>query len=317
MKILITGGMGFIGSNTVLYFAQNSNNEIVIIDNLSRHKHNIFLFDNMKNVEFWEADLRDFNTLDMIIESVQPEAVIHLAGQTAVTTSMIEPYDDFTTNVIGTVNLLECLRKYELKPKFLFTSTNKVYGNLPTDLATSEKLRIDIAPHTPYGCSKLCADMYVQEYGKTYGFQIGVFRMSCIYGVRQYGVEDQGWIAHFVQSALNDKKIKIFGDGHQMRDILYISDLIKAMELFIQSSRSGVWNVGGGTENIISLLELIDLLEKELGKKIKYDFYEWRPNDQKIYVSNIYKISKELDWFPKIGRKEGIKKLIEWMKHEV
>ncbi len=180
-----------------------------------------------------------------------------------------------------------------------------------------ETLSIDLCEHTPYGCSKLAGDLYVQDYAELYGLKTAVFRMSCIYGTRQFGNEDQGWVAHFVISTVMGKPLTIYGDGKQVRDILYVSDLVRACDIFLESNKkSGVYNIGGGPKNTISLLELLDLLEEETGKRSEITFSTWRPSDQKVYISDITKAKKELGWEPKIEPKEGIKELIEWIKEK-
>jgi CDP-paratose 2-epimerase len=332
MKILITGGMGFIGSHVAEYYAQDFGNKILIIDNLSRHRNNLFRFDNYENVDFWHSDLIQFDTLNMIIESFLPEIVIHACGQTAVTTSLVDPETDFHTNVEGTFNLLECLRKHNLRPKFLFTSTNKVYGENVNDLQiyetekeyifnikghVSEKMNIDQTKRTPYGTSKLCADLLVQEYAKSYDIEAVIFRMSCIYGTHQFGIEDQGWIAHFIFQALQDKPITIFGDGKQVRDVLYISDLVEAINRVIKEPfliEDNVFNVGGGYSNRISLIQLIEMLEDILDKQITIKFAPWRESDQKVYISDISKIRDRFDWRPKVSVRDGVEKTVNWIR---
>lgn len=337
MRILCTGAAGFVGSHVAEHYARNKENKVCIIDNLSRHRNNLFLFDSYPNVEFWQTDLRDYKTLEMIIKSFSPEIVIHTAGQTAVTTSLTNPSEDFTTNVIGTFNLLECLRKRRFKGVFIFTSTNKVYGNnvnltpiIKREIryefefirGIDELTNIDRTQHTPYGVSKLSADLLVQEYIRTYGFKGLVFRMSCIYGTRQWGTEDQGWVAHFIWSVVQNKPITIYGNGKQVRDILYISDLVslisKGVKLLQNNKKLDiVYNVGGGPNHTISLLELIKLLEELYPYNITIKFKDWRPADQKIYISDISKVSKDLEWKPSIKVKEGVSMLFNWIENHL
>ena len=216
----------------------------------------------------------------------------------------------------------------------IFCSTNKVFGENVNKCEVikenqrycfskefsngiSEKFSIDLCEHTPYGASKLCSDIYFQEYGHLYGLKTAIFRMSCIYGTRQFGVEDQGWIAHFIISAITGKKLNIFGDGKQVRDILYVSDLIDAYDSFIQKAekiKHNVFCIGGGIENTLSLIELINILEDELDIKIEYKISDWRPSDQKVYISDIRKASKILNWTPKVKPREGVKLLIDWVQ---
>ena len=212
-----------------------------------------------------------------------------------------------TNKVFGSnVNNLEFL---EQKSRYIFTEENSN--------GISENFNIDLCEHTPYGTSKLCSDLYFQEYGHLYGIKTAVFRMSCIYGPRQFGVEDQGWVAHFIISALTNKKLKIFGDGKQVRDILYIKDLIEAFDSFVQRAekiKHDVFCIGGGNNNSLSLLELIEMINEVENIEINYEFDEWRPSDQKIYISDIRKANKSLDWIPKISPREGVSKLIKWTK---
>ena len=184
---------------------------------------------------------------------------------------------------------------------------------IPEDLAT------DLCHHSPYGASKLAADLYVQEYAQSYGLKAGVFRMSCIYGTRQFGLRDQGWIAHFTISALHGKPITIYGDGKQVRDVLFVDDLVDAFEVFLQDSsrqERAVFNLGGGPSNTLSLLELLAMLESELGQKISATFADWRPADQKVYISDIRKARKELRWEPKVAPTEGLRRLLEWVRKD-
>jgi CDP-paratose 2-epimerase len=344
-NVLITGGGGFIGSHAAEYYANQDNIESVfIIDNLSRDRllnknikfkrYNWDYLHNYRNIRFFENDIRDFKFLKDLLKDFNIDIIIHTAGQTAVTTSVIDPFPDFENNVIGTFNLLEAIRLSNSDPILIFCSTNKVFGSNVNNLnviekdsryifteenttGISESFNIDLCEHTPYGTSKLCSDLYVQEYGHLYGLKTAVFRMSCIYGPRQFGVEDQGWIAHFVISALTDKKLKIFGDGKQVRDILYISDLIEAYDSFVKKAekiKHDVFCMGGGINNTLSLLELIEMIYEESGIEINYEFDNWRPSDQKIYISDISKANKLLNWKPKINPREGVRELIKWTK---
>ncbi len=198
----------------------------------------------------------------------------------------------------------------EKETRYVFTSEFKN--------GISEKFSTDLCEHTPYGASKFCADIYVQEYGHIYGLKTGVFRMSCIYGTRQFGFEDQGWVAHFIISAILGKTINIFGDGKQVRDVLYVSDLIDAYDKFIKLSRKikhDVFCMGGGKYNTLSLLELIRILENKLNKKINLEFFDWRPSDQKVYISDIFKAKQILKWNPEISTEKGIEILINWVSN--
>ena len=342
----MTGGAGFIGSHVAEFFAEKEDIEkVFIIDNLSRAKllhkeikdlnYNWNLLMKSPKVEGFKEDMRDYKFLKQFFSSHEVDIIIHTAGQTAVTTSLIDPKNDFENNLLGSYNLLESVRSSnQSDPTMIYCSTNKVFGNNVNDCEVeegetrysfsgkykngiSEKFPIDLCEHTPYGASKLCSDLYFQEYGHLYGFRTGVFRMSCIYGTRQFGVEDQGWIAHFVNSAIKNKKLTIFGDGKQVRDILYISDLIAAFNSFINKAKKlghQVFCMGGGNSNSISLLELIQFLESELKAKLDYEFQDWRPSDQKVYISDISKAKNFLDWEPKVSSFEGIGKLIKWFQ---
>jgi len=335
--ILITGGLGFIGTNLTNHLLSHTNDEIVVYDNFSRRnvqKNRAWLekiHRNSSRLKIVKGDVCDYKTLQKIVKDV--ERIYHLAGQVAVTSSMIDPIMDFNTNAQGTLNVLEIARHLETDPSLILTSTNKVYGALEKvslietenryDFSNykqgiSEKAMID--PYNPYGCSKYCADAYCRDYYRTYGVRTIVFRMSCIYGLHQFGTEDQGWIAHFIISSVLNRKITIYGDGKQLRDILYIQDLIDAFELalkHITTTKGEVYNMGGGPKNTISLLELIELLEALLNRKISYDCREWRPGDQKVYYSDITKAKKDFNWIPKISKEDGVKKLFEWISNNL
>jgi len=257
------------------------------------------------------------------------DLVLHLAAQVAVTTSIINPREDFEINALGTFNVLEAIRKSKSKPILIYASTNKIYGEM-TDLEILEKdskyqyddLKKGISEvqqldfHSPYGCSEGCADQYVRDYARIFGLKTIVFRLSCIYGHRQFGVEDQGWLAHFIISAVLDRSITIYGNGKQVRDVLYIDDLIELFHLAYENAdkiKGMIFNIGGGAENQISLLELISILENKLQKKIKVNHADWRLGDQRIYVSDITKARNLLRWKPKVSKEEGINKMIEWV----
>lgn len=337
MKVLVTGGAGFIGSHACEYFAKKGY-EVIALDNLSRGEvlgkslNSSYNLNYLKeiDIEFVNADIKDFKVLKRLCNDA--DAIIHTAAQTAVTTSLTDPRTDFEINALGTFNVLEAARLSKSDPKIVYCSTNKVYGDnvnkIPIkELETryefaDEKFKngvpedfpTDLCEHTPYGCSKLGGDIYVQDYAHIYGLKTGIFRMSCIYGTRQFGVEDQGWIAWFTIATLTEKSITIYGDGKQVRDVLYVDDLIQAYDLFLESNlKHEVFNIGGGYMNTLSLVELLDLLERLTCKKVNVQYGDWRPSDQKVYISNIEKIKKKLNWEPKIGVEEGIKVLVEWV----
>ena len=330
-KVLITGGAGFIGINAAEYYLQKGFN-VIIFDNFSRkgsrenvewlqqiHKENLLIIPN---------DIRmDLSELNMAVEGT--DLVLHLAGQVAVTTSVADPFEDFQINALGNLNILEAVRKSKSEPVVIYSSTNKVYGGMEDinvievegkyqydglPKGASEERQLDF--HSPYGCSKGCADQYVRDYTRIYGIESVVFRQSCIYGFRQFGIEDQGWVAWFtIASALN-KPLSIYGDGKQVRDVLFITDLIKAFDMAfenIEKTNGQIYNIGGGQENQMSLHELLALLEKYSGKKIEPRYSNWRPGDKKVFVCDISKAYREFSWKPKIGVEEGVNKLYNWV----
>lgn len=342
MKLLVTGGAGFIGSHIAEYYAKNGD-DVHVIDNLSRQKllkkevsnasYNRNYLGQYDNIEFINGDIRDASLLNQVTSDV--DVIIHTAGQTAVTTSMTDPRTDFEINALGTFNILESARLCNKKPCVIFCSTNKVYGNNVNNIPVSESesrytfkdrkyrlgipetFSIDRCEHTPYGCSKLTADLYIQDYAIRKEINAGIFRMSCIYGPRQFGVEDQGWVAWFCIATMLGYPINIYGDGKQVRDVLYISDLINAFNSFIKKKEKlewGVYNLGGGPDFTLSLIELMDLLYELTDKKSQIIFDKWRPSDQKVYISDIRKAEKDLEWKPKISPKTGIQNIISWIE---
>jgi CDP-paratose 2-epimerase len=337
MRIMVTGGAGFIGSHAAEFYASKGE-QVIVYDNLSRAKllnkldnnatYNWNFLKKFKNVTLVKGDVRDFD--ELLKSSQDMDVIIHAAAQTAVTTSLTDPRTDFETNASGTFNVLEAARKNGIK-QVLYCSTNKVYGENVNNVGVTkgktrysfeskfrkgipEQFATDLNEHTPYGCSKLTGDLYVQEYAHLYGLKTGVFRMSCIYGTRQFGVEDQGWVAWFVIAALTGKPLTIYGDGLQVRDILYVKDLIRVYDSFVNSKlKHGVFNIGGGENNTISLVELLEMIKKATGKapKLKYD--GWRPSDQKVYISDISHANKILGWQPQVSPDAGVKLLIDWV----
>jgi CDP-paratose 2-epimerase len=342
VKILVTGGAGFIGSHVAEYYAKKSD-EVTVFDNLSRAEilgkgignplfNWNYLRDNYRNVKLFEGDVRNFSEVRRA--SKDADAIIHAAAQVAVTTSLTDPRMDFEVNAIGTFNVLEAARMND--STVIYCSTNKVYGENVNKLPVEEGVKryrfagekyrkgipetfpIDLCGHSPYGCSKLAADVYVQDYAYTYGIKTGVFRMSCIYGERQFGVEDQGWLSWFVIATLTEKPITVYGDGKQVRDVLYVADLVGAFNSFLGTNlRNEVFNIGGGYENTLSLLELLDLLQELTGKKPEFTFSGWRPADQKVYISDISKARKKLNWAPKVTPREGVGKLVRWVSENL
>jgi len=336
MNILITGGVGFIGTNTAIYFAKDKNNTITIVDNFSRKdvdKNALFLKKNYPRIKIIRTNVVDINKY--LDEIKKADVIIHLAGQTAVTTSITNPEKDFQSNILSTFKLLETVRINNPKAIFIYSSTNKVYGDLnqhqlkknlkeknyqdvchPNGIDESENLDFI----SPYGCSKGAADLYCLDYGRVYNLNTVVFRQSCIYGPHQIGVEDQGWVAYFAKQFLFKKALTIFGDGYQIRDLLYVEDLINAYELAvnnIKKVKGQTFNIGGGIKNAYSLLQVIDILENNFGYKIKIGFDKVRLGDQKYFVSKNEKIKKTLGWSPKIDFKNGIKNMINWQKNNL
>ncbi len=258
------------------------------------------------------------------------DVVIHTAGQPGVPSSVRMPKEDFSINAFGTLNVLEAARRKSKDTIFIYTSTNKVFGEnvdkislvekekryvFKDVIGVNEQMSTDLTGHTPYGVSKLAGDLYAQEYAYIYGMKTGVFRCSCIYGTRQFGFEDQGWVAWFIIATLFNKPITIYGNGKQVRDMLYVDDLVNAFNLFINSDlKRGLFNIGGGPLNTISLLEFLDELELLTGKRPKVNFSDWRPSDQKVYITDTLKLEKTLNWKIEIKVKDGIKKLTEWVK---
>jgi len=332
MKIIITGGCGFIGTNVALFHLKKKH-EVVVIDNLSRRgtEVNLSLLKKYKNLKFYKVDIRDKEKINKIFsQNKDVDIVYHLAAQVAVTTSVLNPYEDFEINALGTINVLEAVRKRTPKTFFIFSSTNKVYGgmeNIKIEERNGRYFAVDYSNgidenfnldfHSPYGCSKGAADQYVRDYSRIYGLDTVVFRQSCIYGPNQFGIEDQGWVAYFCIQAMFDKEITIYGDGKQVRDVLYIDDLIDAYLLSYKNRKKvkgEIFNIGGGPQNQVGILEFIEYLKKKLNKPIKYKFSNWRPGDQKYFVSDNSKLYKYLNWTPKTSMQDGVDKLINWIE---
>ena len=331
-KFLITGGAGFIGSNFVSRLLQRGE-QVTIFDNLSRSgsRHNLE----------WLRETYGDNTFKLVIGDVrdakavqdvarESNVIVHLAAQVAVTTSVFKPREDFEINAFGTFNVLEAARASRKNPVVLYSSTNKVYGGMDDVEVVEQSTRYNYATlpngasetqpldfHSPYGCSKGAGDQYVRDYFRIYDLPTVVFRQSCIYGTRQFGVEDQGWVAWFVIAAITGHAISIYGDGKQVRDILFVEDLLDAYDAALsQINRAAgkVYNLGGGANNTLSIWEeFCPLLEKMVGHSIPVTKGDWRPGDQKVYISDISKAEKELGWKPRIGVKEGVQRLFDWV----
>jgi len=334
MQYIVTGGAGFIGSNTVWRLLADGH-RVVVIDNLSRpgSARNLeWLRQASGDLVFVCQDVRDFEGLRRAIQPHrQADVVLHFAAQVAVTTSVVDPRLDFEVNALGTFNLLEALRAEGMSPVVLFTSSNKVYGELshlrveetPTryrcvDLPDGVDESTPLDFHSPYGCSKGTADQYVHDYARIYGMRTIVFRNSCIYGTRQFGVEDQGWVAWFVIAAQRGAPITIYGDGKQVRDVLFIDDLVDAMLAAVARpdvSAGQIYNIGGGPTRTVSVwTEFGPMLEAHLGRAIAVRHEAWRPGDQKVFVSDIRKAQRQLGWQPRIDVAEGVRRLFEWVR---
>jgi CDP-paratose 2-epimerase len=331
--VLVTGGCGFIGCNLADRLAGRGS-DVIVLDNLARAgvRENAQWLKSRhgKRISIAVADVREpISVIDAVRDA---SAVIHLAAQVAVTDSVADPAADFEINARGTVNVLEAIRLHNPAAPLLFASTNKVYGRLIDDAeivraeqryrpaspslanGISENAPLDF--YSPYGCSKGTADQYVRDYARVFGLQTVVMRMSCIYGPRQFGNEDQGWIAHFLLSALRGDRLTIYGDGYQVRDALHVSDAVDAWLAaldHIALVRGRVFNLGGGPPNSISLRELIALLNDLTGHEIAYAFADWRPGDQPWYVTDTRALYTSLGWKPKTSLHDGLISLHEWL----
>lgn len=331
--VLVTGGCGFIGCNIADALASRGDG-VVAYDNFGRagSEENAHWLKarHGDRIEIVRADIRDPEKLQPAI--ARASAVVHLAAQVAVTTSLDHPLDDFAINTAATLNVLECVRLSNAEAPVIFASTNKVYGKLLDQsgvtrigeryVPLNEALRNGVgeqAPldfYSPYGCSKGAADQYVRDYARIYGLRTTVLRMSCIYGPRQFGNEDQGWIAHFMIQAIRGSPITIYGDGCQVRDILHVGDAVAAWLASldnIDAVKGSVFNLGGGPRNTVSLLEAIETVSGIAGERVQLTFADWRPGDQPWYVSDTRAISDALDWTPKIPVSEGLRDLGEWL----
>ncbi len=335
MKIIITGGAGFIGSNAAKSFSDKGC-EILIIDDLSRSGSELnlkWLNEKGVNFKFHKIDITDPLKIENIFKKNRVDVILHLAAQVAVTTSIIEPRRDFEINALGTFNLLEAMRKYQPESIFLNASTNKVYGKLTgfkviekknkyvlktNSNGVSENTPVDF--YSPYGCSKGAADQYCIDYARIYGLKIVSFRQSCIYGTRQFGIEDQGWVAWFIIAHLLDRRISVYGNGKQVRDILFVDDLIRAYDSAINHITQipgQVFNIGGGKSNALSILEFLNIVEKLSEKKVNYSFADWRSGDQPLFISDNTKAASLINWRPETDYKTGIKIIFEWIKNNI
>lgn len=334
MKLLITGGCGFLGSN-LANFAIEQSIELCIFDNLVRYGayQNLLWLESKGKFKFFHGDIRNTNDVERSIKQFRPDMIFHLAGQVAMTTSISNPRMDFEVNTLGTLNLLEVIRTHLPNTGVIYSSTNKVYGDLEqykySETATryiclDKPLGFDestpLSFHSPYGCSKGAADQYLRDYSRIFGLKTVVFRHSSMYGGRQYATFDQGWVGWFCKKAIesknqNNSSITISGSGKQVRDVLHVTDLLR---LYFKTAQqidkvSGkAFNIGGGVGNSLSILELLSLLEIKTNTPLKHNKTSARASDQKYFIANITEIERELNWTPEINCEDGITMAIEW-----
>ncbi|HDQ71626.1 MAG TPA: NAD-dependent epimerase/dehydratase family protein [Chloroflexi bacterium] len=331
----ITGGAGFIGCNYA-HRLLGRGERVTVYDNLSRRgtETNVAWLREQHGPDAFRLLIKDVRDAGALLEAMRGgrgvDVVVHLAGQTAVTTSVQDPRADFEANALGTFNVLEAVRRLDPAPTLLYASTNKVYGGMEDVLVVEEETQYAYRDfprgisedqpldfHSPYGCSKGAGDQYVRDYARIYGLPTVVLRQSCIYGPRQMGVEDQGWVAWFIIAAITGKPITIYGDGKQVRDVLFVDDLLDVYDAavsHIDAAAGQVFNVGGGPENTMSVwAEFGPILERLMGRSIPVDYSDWRPGDQRIYVSDIRKAGAMLGWRPQVGVEEGVARLYQWV----
>jgi CDP-paratose 2-epimerase len=333
-SVVIFGGAGFIGSNLAHHLLTTTEARVHVFDNLTRpgvpsNLEWLKQADKSGRLQVTIADVRDLRSVEAAVADAGE--IYHFAAQVAVTTSVADPRLDFDVNLAGTFNVLDAARRSGRAPFILFTSTNKVYGDLglgtplrrgqryfyPGYRGVSESQRLDF--HSPYGCSKGAADQYVHDFSRIYGLPTVVFRMSCIAGPRQFGTEDQGWVAHFLYSALQRTPVVIYGDGCQVRDVLCVKDLIRAIEAVrgnLKVTAGHVYNVGGAAGNTVSLLELIGQIQKLTGRRLEYVLRGARPGDQPIYITDCGKLERHTGWRPEITLERTLRLLCEfWEEH--
>lgn len=333
---LLTGGCGFVGSNVAAKLLK-AGHGVTVFDNLSRvgTAENLQWLQSLGAVTFVRGDIADASAVQNIVKQVKPHAVIHLAGQVAMTTSVQDPLRDFRTNAVGTLNVLEGLRLHSPSSALLYASTNKVYGALSTVKLVEEPMRYAAPGHalglgedipldfrTPYGCSKGAADQYVLEYARTYGVKTVVFRHSTIYGSRQRSTYDQGWVGWFCMQALEQSRdhaapaFTISGDGKQVRDLLHVDDAVDCyLGAFenIDLVSGQAFNIGGGFENSSSLLELFEFLQGALGVSLRYSKLDWRHEDQRFFVADNAKIARAIGWRPRVSKAAGVEQTLDWL----
>lgn len=338
MKVVVTGGAGFIGCNLAMALARRGDT-VILADDLSRPGSAANLEDMLADDEisgqltFHNMDIRDAEACRELFAGDPVDGVVHLAAQVSVTQSVIDPVADFEINARGTLNILEAVREFAPEAHVLFTSTNKVYGSL-SELAVEKRETRYVLPDllggvpedyptqaaTPYGVSKLVGDLYVQDYAYTYGLHTTVFRMSCIYGTHQNGNVDQGWVSWFVRAALAGQDMTIYGDGLQVRDLLHVDDLVAAITTVLDTDlgKGQVFNMGGGNEFSMSVwAEFGGVLEEMLGRPVPVGRGEWRPGDQYVYISDISKVCKALNWKPTKSPRDGIAEVVAWVRDGV
>lgn len=337
MKLLITGGCGFLGSNLAADAIERGD-DLVIFDNLYREgsRANLAWLRQQGVFTFEHGDIRNQNDITRVISATQPDAIFHLAGQVAMTTSIANPRMDFEVNVMGTHNLLEAVRQHAPEATVVYSSTNKVYGDLEQYAYRETDTRYECVDkldgfdeatslefHSPYGCSKGAADQYMLDYARIFGLKTVVFRHSSMYGGRQFATYDQGWIGWFCQKAVEtlaqraSSRFTISGDGKQVRDVLHADDmksLYLAAVKHIGQAKGQVFNIGGGHPNSLSLLELFSLLERLAGVTLSYDKLPVRESDQRVFIADIAKAKRVLDWSPKVSAEEGITRMFKWVR---
>lgn len=343
MKALITGGAGFVGSNLAAHLLQQGGHQVSAFDSLARHgaSENLAWLRTLGLTDFTHGDIRNAFDVEQVVRRLEPDVIFHLAGQVAMTTSMQSPRRDFEINVLGSINVLESIRLYTPETAVIYASSNKVYGNLNHLDLVERETRYEpraynpgddggtggvnestaIEFHTPYGCSKGAADQYMLDYARGFGLKSVVFRHSTIYGGRQFATFDQGWVGWFVRQALESQRdpnraaFTVSGDGKQVRDLLHVSDTVQcyiAAYEHIDQTRGQAYNIGGGVENSMSLLELLLHLERRLGLKLNYTHLPWRNNDQKYFVADNGKITRATGWAPRTTKEQGIEDTIAW-----
>lgn len=336
MKYLVTGGCGFVGSNLAAEVLRRGE-ELYVLDNLYRFgsADNLNWLRQQGEFKYYPYDIRNINDVETVIKEVQPDYIFHLAGQVAMTTSIANPRLDFEINALGTFNLLDSVRKYCPKSVVMYSSTNKVFGDFEHLHFTETKSRYicDEYPngfpsdmtldfHSPYGCSKGCADQYLLDFHRIFGIKTIVFRHSSMYGVNQHATFDQGWIGWFCQQALeikanpNREQFTISGTGKQVRDVLYNEDIVNLYFTAkdCEAAYGQVFAIGGGIGNSLSLLELFKMLENKLGIKMEYKQLPWRESDQKVFVADIEKAKRIIGWEPKVSAEDGISRMLDWLR---